>query len=183
MRNHSACHLLQAALRTVLGSHVHQAGSMVDENHLRFDFTHYSAMTAEEINKTEALVNEMIFAALPVTIKEMPIAEAKTMGAMALFGEKYGDSVRMIQFGSSKELCGGTHVKSTSEIGHFKINSESSAAAGIRRIEAISGDKSEEYFKGLEKQITELSQLLKSKDVVRSIEKLIEENASLKSEV
>ncbi|REC40731.1 alanine--tRNA ligase [Chryseobacterium sp. 5_R23647] len=182
--NHSATHLLHEALREVLGTHVEQKGSYVGPDYLRFDFSHFNKMTDKELALIEEKVNAKIKENIALQeFRNIPIQEAIDKGAMALFGEKYGDSVRMIQFGSSKELCGGTHVKSTSEIGHFKINSESSAAAGIRRIEAISGDKSEEYFKGLEKQITELSQLLKSKDVVRSIEKLIEENTSLKSEV
>lgn len=182
--NHSVTHLLHEALRDVLGTHVEQKGSYVGPDYLRFDFSHFNKMTEEEIALIEEKVNHKIKESIALQeFRSIPIKEALEKGAMALFGEKYGDHVRMIQFGSSKELCGGTHVKNTSEIGHFKITSEGSAAAGIRRIEAISGDKSEEYFKSLEKQIIELSQLLKSKDVVRSIEKLIEENASLKSEV
>lgn len=182
--NHSVTHLLHEALRDVLGTHVEQKGSYVGPDYLRFDFSHFAKMTEEELALIEEKVNQKIKESIALQeFRNIPIQEAIDKGAMALFGEKYGDSVRMIQFGSSKELCGGTHVKNTSEIGHFKISSESSAAAGIRRIEAISGDKSEEYFKNAEKQINELSQLLKSKDVVRSIEKLIEENAALKSEV
>ncbi|MFC0344318.1 alanine--tRNA ligase [Epilithonimonas hispanica] len=182
--NHSVTHLLHEALREVLGTHVEQKGSFVGPDYLRFDFSHFNKMTEEELTLVEDKVNAKIKENIALQeFRNIPIQEALDRGAMALFGEKYGDSVRMIQFGSSKELCGGTHVKNTSEIGHFKIVSESSAAAGIRRIEAISGDKSDEYFKGLEKQIAELSQLLKSKDVVRSIEKLIEENTALKSEV
>lgn len=182
--NHSVTHLLHEALRDVLGTHVEQKGSYVGPDYLRFDFSHFNKMTEEELTLVEDKVNAKIKESIALQeFRNIPIQEALDRGAMALFGEKYGDSVRMIQFGSSKELCGGTHVKNTSEIGHFKIVSESSAAAGIRRIEAISGDKSAEYFKNLEKQISELSQLLKSKDVVRSIEKLIEENSALKSEV
>ncbi|MGE8554498.1 MAG: alanine--tRNA ligase [Chryseobacterium jejuense] len=182
--NHSVTHLLHEALRDVLGTHVEQKGSYVGPDYLRFDFSHFNKMTEEEIALIEEKVNHKIKESIALQeFRSIPIKEALEKGAMALFGEKYGDNVRMIQFGSSKELCGGTHVKNTSEIGLFKITSEGSAAAGIRRIEAISGDKSEEYFKNLEQQIIELSQLLKSKDVVRSIEKLIEENASLKAEV
>jgi alanyl-tRNA synthetase len=182
--NHSVTHLLHEALREVLGTHVEQKGSFVGPDYLRFDFSHFSKMTEEELTLVEEKVNRKIKESIALQeFRNIPIQEALDKGAMALFGEKYGDSVRMIQFGSSKELCGGTHVKNTIEIGHFKIVSEGSAAAGIRRIEAISSDKFEEYFKNLEKQVTELSQLLKSKDVVKSIEKLMEENASLKAEV
>lgn len=182
--NHSVTHLLHEALREVLGTHVEQKGSFVGPDYLRFDFSHFNKMTEEELTLVEDKVNAKIKENIALQeFRNIPIQEALDRGAMALFGEKYGDSVRMIQFGTSMELCGGTHVKSTSEIGHFKIVSESSAAAGIRRIEAISGDKAEEYFKNLEKQIAELSHLLKSKDIVRSIEKVIEENAALKSEV
>ncbi len=182
--NHSVTHLLHEALREVLGTHVEQKGSFVGPDYLRFDFSHFSKMTEDELALVEEKVNAKIQESIALQeFRNIPIQEALDRGAMALFGEKYGDNVRMIQFGTSMELCGGTHVKNTSEIGLFKIVSESSAAAGIRRIEAISGDKSAEYFKNLEKQIAALSQLLKSKDVVRSIEKLIEENSALKSEV
>jgi len=182
--NHSATHLLHEALREVLGTHVEQKGSYVGPDYLRFDFSHFSKMTEEELALVEEKVNAKIKENLALQeFRNIPIQEALDKGAMALFGEKYGDNVRMIQFGTSKELCGGTHVKTTSEIGHFKLTSESSTAAGIRRIEAISGEKSEEYFKNLETQVSEISQLLKSKDLIKSIEKLLEENSALKSEI
>ena len=140
MSNHSVCHLLQAALRQVLGSHVHQAGSYYDEHRVRFDFSHFSAMTAQEIAQTEKLVNRMILENLPVVVEELPIEEAKKKGAMALFGEKYGDVVRVVTMGDeSVEFCGGTHVCNTAVIGCFKIVAESSVAAGVRRIEAATG--------------------------------------------
>lgn len=182
--NHSVTHLLHEALREVLGTHVEQKGSFVGPDYLRFDFSHFAKMTDEELALVEQKVNEKIRQNIPLEeFRNIPIQEALDKGAMALFGEKYGDNVRMIQFGTSRELCGGTHAKSTGEIGHFRISSESSAAAGIRRIEAISGDKSIEYFKNLESQFAGLSQLLKSKDLARSVEKLINENAALKAEI
>ncbi|MBE6888306.1 MAG: alanine--tRNA ligase, partial [Ruminococcaceae bacterium] len=140
MRNHTSAHLLQAALREVLGNHVHQSGSYVDSERMRFDFTHFSAVTKEELQKIEDLVNFAVLSALDVTTTEMSIEDAKKSGAMALFGEKYGDKVRVVKMGEfSTELCGGTHVSNTSHLGLFKITSESSVAAGIRRIEAVTG--------------------------------------------
>lgn len=138
MRNHTAAHLLQAALRRVLGNHVEQAGQLVTAEHVRFDFTHFSALTPDEISKVEELVNEEILSACAVESREMPIAEARKLGAMALFGEKYGDVVRVVSVGDfSREFCGGTHIDNTSKLGLFKIISESSVAAGVRRIEGV----------------------------------------------
>ena len=147
MRNHTAAHLLQAALREVLGTHVEQAGQLVDANEVRFDFTHFTGMTSDELKKVEDLVNEIILEAEDVLNKEMPIEEAKAMGAMALFGEKYGDVVRVVKAGDfSTELCGGTHVDNTGKLGLFKIVSESSVAAGVRRIQAVTGKNVLKYI-------------------------------------
>ena len=139
MRNHTSAHLLQYALRKILGDHVHQAGQLVNDKACRFDFNHFSAMTADEIAQVENYVNNEIMKAIPVTMEEMPIEEARKLGAMALFGEKYGDTVRVVTAGNSIEFCGGTHIGNTSEIGLFRIISESSVASGVRRIEAVTG--------------------------------------------
>ncbi len=162
MRNHTAAHLLQSALRTVLGTHVEQAGQLVDSNEVRFDFTHFSAVTAEELKEVEELVNKEILKAVSVETKEMPIDEAKAMGAMALFGEKYGDVVRVVKAGDfSTELCGGTHVESTGNIGLFKIVSESSVAAGVRRIVGVTGTNVMKYIESKLALINETAAAIK----------------------
>ena len=162
-RNHTAAHLMQAALREVLGTHVQQAGQMVDRDRMRFDFTHFSALTEEELAKVEQLVNSYILGAMDVVVEEMPIEEAKKLGAMALFGEKYGDVVRVVRSGDvSIEFCGGTHVVNTSRIGLFHIVSESSVAAGVRRIEAVTGAKVMELLEQLNNQVKETAAVLKA---------------------
>ena len=185
-RNHSATHLLQKALRTVLGTHVEQAGSSVNEDRLRFDFTHFSAMTPEELKKVEDIVNEKIAAALPVVVKNMPIEEAKKTGAQALFGEKYGDIVRVVNMGDfSIEFCGGTHVQNTSEITAFKILSETGVAAGVRRIEALTSEGLMKYYEDLEEKLKNAAHLLKATpdSLADKITHLMSENKALHSEV
>ena len=161
MRTHTTAHLLQYALRKVLGDHVHQAGQLVNEKACRFDFNHFSAMTDNEIADVEAMVNASIMSAIPVTMKEMPIEEARKLGAMALFGEKYGNTVRVVTAGDSIEFCGGTHVSNTSQIGLFKIVSESSVAAGVRRIEAVTGMGVIELLNGYKNTIISAAKTLK----------------------
>ncbi|WP_417299024.1 alanine--tRNA ligase [Eisenbergiella porci] len=190
-KNHSATHLLQKALRTVLGSHVEQAGSYVDAHRLRFDFSHFSAMTPEELAKVEQIVNDEINAHLPVRTSVMTLEEAKKTGAMALFGEKYGDSVRVVQMGDfSTELCGGTHVANTGDIAVFKILSESGVAAGVRRIEALTGPGVFAYYKELEDRLSEAAKIVKATPanlteklthLMAEVKQLSSENESLKS--
>ena len=190
-KNHSATHLLQKALRTVLGSHVEQAGSYVDAGRLRFDFSHFSAMTQEELDKVEKIVNEEIAAHLPVQTSVMTLDEAKKTGAMALFGEKYGDSVRVVQMGDfSTELCGGTQVANTGDIAVFKILSENGVAAGVRRIEAITGTGVFAYYKEVEEKLAEAARIVKATPanlaeklthLMAEVKQLSSENESLKS--
>ncbi|MCH5216129.1 MAG: alanine--tRNA ligase [Muribaculaceae bacterium] len=182
--NHTATHLLHEALREVLGSHVEQKGSFVSPDVLRFDFSHFQKLTQEEIRKVEKLANEKVRMAIPrCERRNVPIEEARNMGAMALFGEKYGDEVRVIKYGSSIELCGGTHVDNTGNIGMIKIVSESSIAAGIRRIEAITGERVEKSFYAVEDTIKAVSELLNNApNVLAAVQKSIQENAILRKQ-
>ena len=185
-RNHSATHLLQKALREVLGAHVEQAGSSVNEDRLRFDFTHFSALSQEELKQVEAIVNEKIMAGFPVVCKNMPIEEARKTGAQALFGEKYGDVVRVVNMGDfSIEFCGGTHVKNTGEIMALKIVSESGISAGVRRIEALTSKGLLKYYDKLEESLKEAAALVKATPdhLVEKISHTLAENKSLHSEV
>ena len=177
-RSHTATHLLQEALRQVLGSHVEQAGSYTDADHVRFDFTHFAAMTPEEIAKVESIVNNIILEGLEVRTDEMPIEEAKKLGAMALFGEKYGDIVRVVRAGDvSIEFCGGTHLDNTAKAGMFKIVSEASVAAGVRRIEALTGRKFLELFEERQKTLNDTAAALKTTptDLVQRADQVVEE--------
>lgn len=185
-RNHSATHLLQKALRTVLGTHVEQAGSYVDAERLRFDFTHFSAMTPDEIKEVERLVNEKIFENLDIIISEENIEDARKMGAMALFGEKYGNVVRVVNMGGySVELCGGAHLKNTAQVGTFKIISENGVAAGVRRIEALTGTEALKHFQAQEEQLKTVCGIVKATpdNMVKRIETLVAEQKELSKEL
>lgn len=184
-RHHSATHLLHDALREVLGTHVHQSGSDVDHNRLRFDFTHFEAVTAEQLQLVEVKVNEAIMANYPVQTEILSMDEAKAKGAIALFGEKYGSDVRVVTMGESMELCGGTHVSATGDIGLFRIVSESSIAAGVRRIEAVAGKRALEYTDRREKTLLRVSQMLDTApdQAVEQLERLLEQHKKLQQEL
>ena len=183
--NHSATHLMHQGLRSILGTHVEQKGSLVNSNNLRFDFSHFSKMTDYELSQVEDFVNTRIQEQLPlIERRNIPFQQAVDEGAMALFGEKYGDTVRAIKFGESMELCGGIHVNNTAEIWHFKIISEGAVAAGIRRIEAITSDAVKSYFETQENTLTVVKTVLKNpQDVVKAVHSLQDENVKLKKQL
>ena len=186
MRAHSATHLLQKALKSVLGDHVHQAGSLVEPDRLRFDFSHYSAVTPEELAKIDSIVQSAVLEGYPVNIREMPIEEAKQMGAMALFSEKYGDTVRVVNMGGySIELCGGTHLDNTAKVGPFRIESEGSVASGVRRIEAITGKACLEEMELARQRVYNACAILKTKpaDLAQKLESQVEEIKALKRSI
>lgn len=182
--NHTATHLLHYALRQVLGTHVEQKGSYVSGDSLRFDFSHFQKVTHEELQKTERIANKLVRQAIPLTERrDCPIAEAREMGAMALFGEKYGDKVRVVRFGDSIELCGGTHVANTGNIGLIKIMSESSVAAGVRRIEAVTADRAEDLIEHIEDTLRQFNALMNNvPNAIQALQNAIEENATLKKQ-
>ena len=183
--NHTATHLMHHALREILGKHVEQKGSLVEPDYLRFDFSHFQKVSDEELRKVEHMVNRMIRANSPIEEhRSLPMTKAKEMGAMALFGEKYGDAVRVIKFGDSVELCGGTHVKATGQIGTFRIFRESSIAAGIRRIEAFTGEAAERYIDGNMAIVKEIAGNFENqKDIVKAVRSLLDENSALAKKV
>jgi alanyl-tRNA synthetase len=184
-KNHSATHLMHLALRSILGTHVEQKGSLVNPNYLRFDFSHFSKVSDEELRQVEAFVNARIEEQLPLEEnRNLDFAKVQEAGFMALFGEKYGEKVRAIRFGDSKELCGGIHVKNTADIWHFKIVSEGAVAAGIRRIEAITGDAVKDFYKNQEDTLSEIKEVLKNpQDVLKSVSSLQDDNAKLKKQL
>ena len=183
--NHTATHLLHQGLRAVLGVHVAQKGSMVHSGYLRFDFSHFSKVTKDELQQVENFVNARIRESLPLEEqRNISYDQALKEGAIALFGEKYGDEVRAIRFGESMELCGGIHVQNTSDIWHFKITGESAVAAGIRRVEAITFDAAKEYFTTQSEAFSQVKNVLKnSKDPIKAITALQDENANLKKQI
>ena len=182
--NHSATHLLHKALRKVLGNHVEQKGSSVDDQRLRFDFSHFAKLTHEELRQVEHLVNEDIRSAIALEEhRAMPIAEAQQLGAMALFGEKYGERVRVVKFGDSIEFCGGTHISNTGRIGMLRIVSEGAIAAGMRRIEAVTGEAAERYVDSMQDMLDGIRELFNSKDLVAAVRKTIDDNAALRAQV
>jgi len=184
-KNHSATHLLHQALRTVLGTHVEQKGSLVAPNYLRFDFSHFAKVTDEELQQVEVFVNARIQEQLPlIERRDIPFKQAIEEGVMALFGEKYGDTVRAIKFGDSMELCGGIHVQNTADIWAFKIVSESAVAAGIRRVEAITGDAVQDFYNNQEATLKEIKEALKNpQDTMKAVQSLQDENTKLKKQL